>query len=289
MRKEKIVPGSIILGLFLNLLTNAVWHYLPDEKVYIATSVMVFVCILYLIRGFLAKFWQKLIENKFRIPRKTVQFIPKITGGYEGRWNNGEVDGEPAMQVNSKWNATNLTDENVWILRAYLLKPRTEAMVLTQDPEGDMFDRFPILPRCPTEVIIHLWIQPPICKEGESFKGKIVFIDQFDNKHKVQVTFESRNREGELILSVGLNLRCQNGLNNKYLPKEIRKELKRKGELLSHNLNIDVQDAKWVIKDLEKPRLVYTAKIEDKKLNLYKRFIPPPRQRPVPVIWREQR
>ena len=59
MRKEKIVPGSIILGLFLNLLANAAWHYLPDEKVYIATSVMVFVCILYLIKGFLAKLWQK--------------------------------------------------------------------------------------------------------------------------------------------------------------------------------------------------------------------------------------
>ena len=59
MRKEKIVPGSIILGLFLNLLANAVWHYLPDEKVYIATSVMVFVCILYLIKGFLAKLWLK--------------------------------------------------------------------------------------------------------------------------------------------------------------------------------------------------------------------------------------
>ena len=242
-----------------------------------------------ILKNYWIKFRQKFVGDKFRVPRKTVQFIPKITGGYVSRWGNGEVRGELAMQVNSKWNATNLTDEEIRILRAYLVKPRTKAMVLTQAPERDMFGRFPILPRDTVEVSVMLWIQPPIRKEGESFKGKIVFIDQFDNKHRVQVTFESRNREGELILSVGLNLRCQNGLNNKYLPKEIRKKLKKKGELLSHNLNIDVQDAKWVIKDLEKPRLVYTAKIEDRKLNLYKRFIPPPRQRPASVIWREQR
>ena len=59
MKRKKIVPGSIILALFLNLLANAVWHYLPDEKVYIATGVMVFVCILYLINGFLTEPWLK--------------------------------------------------------------------------------------------------------------------------------------------------------------------------------------------------------------------------------------
>ena len=215
-------------------------------------------------------------DDKFSIPRKTVQFISKMTGGYEGHWGKGEVRGEPAMHVHSEWYATNVTDENVWILRAYLVKPRTES---------DMFGKFPILPGCPSEVSVDFWIQPPIRKEGESFKGQIVFIDQFNNKHKVKATFESHSQEGELILSIRPNLRYQNELNSKLLPKAIRKKLKRKGESLSYNLNISVQDTKWEIKDPEKSHLIYTAKIEDNKLNLYKRFIPPSRQRPVGVSY----
>lgn len=89
----------------------------------------------------------------------------------------------------------------------------------------------------------------------------------------------SRIAKRELILSIRPNLRYQNELNSELLPKAIRKKLKRKGESLSYNLNISVQDTKWEIKDPEKSRLIYTAKIEDKKLNLYKHFIPPPRQR----------
>ena len=266
---------NAIIGIVINLLAAGVWHYVLEKKVNLVVVISAVIWALLFLRfgredstdSFLTKLWQKLV------PRKTVKFIPDMTYGYEGRWNNGKVDGEPAMQVRSKWHATNVTDENVWILRAYLVKSRTEAMVLTQDSEGDMFDKFPILPRGTSEVIVHLWIQPPIRKEGENFKGKIVFIDQFNNKHKVKVTFVSRSQEGKLILSVRSSLRYQNELNSKLLPKAIRKKLKRKGELLSHNLNISVQDAKWEIKDPEKSRLIYTAKIEDNKLNLYKCFI----------------
>lgn len=198
MRREKIVPGGIILGLFVNLLANAVWHYLPAAQVYTATCVIVFVCILYLIKGFLRKLWQQLVGNKFRIPRKTVQFISKITHGYEGHWSKGEVRGEPAMHVVSKWHATNVTDRTVYILRAYLVKPRTEArLIRSQTPRSDTrCGKFPMLPGVPTEVTVDFWIQPPIRKEGESFKGKIVFIDTVNNKHKVKTTFESHSQEG---------------------------------------------------------------------------------------------
>ena len=279
---------NAIIGILINLLAAGVWHYLSEKKVNPVVVVSAVIWgLLFLIFGredstdsFVTKLWQKLV------PRKTVKFISKMTYGYEGDWDKGEVRGEPAMHVHSKWYATNVTDESVWILRAYLVKPRTEeAMVLTQSPESNMFGKFPILPGGPSEVSVNFWIQPPIRKEGESFKGQIVFIDQFNNKHKVKATFESHSQEGELILSIRPNLRYQNELNSKLLPKAIRKKLKRKGESLSYNLDISVQDTKWEIKDPEKSRLIYTAKIEDRKLNLYKRFIPPPRQKPVRVSY----
>ena len=285
MKARSMVLLSIILGLCINLFADLIWHYLPDKGVYpytyvVVTGAIVFVCILLIIfgkedstKGFLAKLWQKLV------PRKTVIFVQDTTYEAHQHWHNAELCGEPAMSIHRPWYVTNLTDEPIWILRASLEKPRTEAMmVLTKDPEGDLFDRFPILPRNKTEVIVDLCIQPPICKQGESFKGKIVFIDHFGKKHKVKVTFKSRPQEGELILSVRSSVRYQDELNSKVLPKSIRKKLQRKGVSFSNNLSISVQDTKWEIKAPEKPQMIYTAKIEGKKLNLYKCFVPPPRQ-----------
>ena len=280
---------NAMIGFILNLLASGVWQYFSDKKVnpIIVGSAIIWVLLL-LDSGrkdptdsFLTKLWQKLV------PRKTVKFIPDMKYGCEGSWNNGGINGEPAMQVRGQWYATNLTNENVRILRAYLVSPRTEIIVSTQAPDSKMFGEFPILPRCTTEVFVHFWVQPPIRKEGESFIGQIIFIDQFNNKHKVKVTFESRHREGKLVLSVRSIRKYQDELNRKLLPKALTKKLKRKGELLSHNFKISVQDARWEIKDLEKPDWIYTLKIEGNKLNLYKRFIPPPRQKPAvaPYKW----
>ena len=288
MKVRDMVLGGITLSLCISLLANMILHYLPDNTYVVAIITIVIVCILLFLfgredstKGLSAKLWQKLV------PPKTVVFIQDETYEIHQHWHKAELRGEPAMSIHSKWYVTNLTDELIWILKAYLEKPRTEAMmVLTKDPEGDLFDEFPILPRNKSEVIVDLCIQPPICKQGESLKGKIVFIDHFGKKHKVKVTFKSRTQEGELILSIRSSVRYQDELNSKVLPKSIRKKLQRKGVSLSDNLSISVQDTKWEIKDPEKPRLVYTAKIEDRKLNLSKCFIPPPRQvRAAPTTW----
>ena len=287
MKVKDMVLGGITLSLCISLLANMILHYLPDNTYVVAIITIVIVCILLFIfgredstKGLLAKLWQKLV------PRKTIVFVPYTTYGQNNRWNNGEFDGEPAMQVRGEWHATNLTDEPIRILESYLVKPRTKVMVFTRDPEKNILSNARISPGATTRINVMLWVQPPICKEGESFKGQIIFIDKFNNKHKVKATFDSCSQEGELILSIKLSLKCQDELNSKVLPKSIRKKLQRKGVSLSDNLSISVQDTKWEIKDPEKPRLVYTAKIEDGKLNLYKCFIPPPRQvRAAPTTW----
>ena len=288
MKAKDIVLGFITLGLCIGLLGNMILHYLPDNTYVLAIITIVIVCILLFIFGredskknVLTILWQKFAH------RKTVTFIPNTTYAIHEHWGNVEHRGEPAMSIHSKWYVTNLTDESILLLRAHLEKPKSQGLVCTRDYSSEIFGEYSIPPRCTTESIVDLYIQPPICEQGESFKGKIVFIDQFNKKHKVKATFKPPIQEEELVLSVRLSLKCQDELNDKILPKAIRKKLKRKSVLLSDNLNISVQDTKWVIKDPAKPRLVYTAKIEDKKLNLYKRFVPPPRQMPAaaPGTW----
>ena len=197
MKAKNIVLLSIILGLCINLLANVVWQYLPDEKVYpytyvVVTIAIVFVCILLLIFGredstdtFLIRLWQKLVL------RKTIVFISSTTYEIHEHWFYGELRGKSAMQIHSKWHATNLTDESIQILGAYLVKPRNKVMISVLDSYSNEFsEHIILLPGYPTEIIMDLCIQPPICEEGENFKGKIVFIDQFNKKHKVKATFK---------------------------------------------------------------------------------------------------
>ena len=292
MKAKDIVLGFITLGLCISLLANMILHYLPDNTYVLAIITIVIVCVLLFIFGredskknILTILWQKFGH------RKTLVFIPNTTYEIHQHWHNAELRGEPAMSIHSQWYATNRSNEIVRILRAYLVKPRIEGMICTRSPKSEMFGGYPILPRRTTEVIVDLCIQPPICKEGENFQGRIVFIDQFNNKHRVKVNFEPPIQEEELILSVKSSLKRQDELNNKLLPKSIRKQLKRKGISLSYNVNISIsiKNAEWIIKDPQKPHLVYTAKLEDKTLNLYKRFIPPPRQTwaASPTTWTE--
>lgn len=296
-RRKQILLGTIILGLVVNLLANMVWDYLPDKHVHpqtyvVATVVLVVMCMLLLLfaqegmtRSSLTKIWHAFL------PRRTLTFVPNMRDGYEGDWGGGESRGERAMCIHSKWYVTNVSDGLMQILRAYLVKPRTEAtMLCTQHPEEDVFGDYPILPGHLSQVLVNFFVVPPFRREGENFKGKIIFVDQLNKKHKVKARFSSYSDDGELILTIKPNAICIAELDSSQLPKQIRKKLENKNVSLSHNSKISVSNkgTKWVIKDPEKPRLVYTAMAEDKKLYVYKRFIPRPRQRPAPDAWRRE-
>ena len=102
-------------------------------------------------------------------------------------WDYIESGGEPAMSIQSAWYVTNLTNKKIWILRAYLEKPRTDGSI--SFPEYS-YDNVSISPRDPTKVVVDFCIQPPTCKEGEIFKGKIVFIDHSNKQYKVKVALK---------------------------------------------------------------------------------------------------
>lgn len=275
--------GIIVLGLVLNLLGNAVWHYLPDSKVYphtylVATIVLIIVCILHLLvaqngftKGSLTSIWRTF----FPFPRNTLRFVPDMRYGCEGEWSSVKVRGEPAMYVHGRWYVTNVIDRNARILRAYLNKPRTEGMISTRHPKRNIFGQYPILAGSTVEVLLDFWIQPPIGKDGGYFQGKVVFIDQFNNKFKVKARFAAHKREVEQILSIKWRPKWQGELNNNLLPNAIRKKLDTKGVLLSHDsdLSISLKSSEWTIDDAQKPSAVFTAKVMSKKINLCKRLI----------------
>lgn len=90
------------------------------------------------------------------------------------------------MQVVGRWHVTNITGDNVRLLGARILKPKTEGHVLTRHPHENIFGSYPILPGETTEVDSDFWVIPPMRKEGEDLKVSVVLIDQYGNEHKIK-------------------------------------------------------------------------------------------------------
>jgi len=189
---------NAIIGFILNLLASGGWQYLSDKKVnpIIVGSAIIWVVLLLnygradSTDSFLTKLWRKVV------PRRIFEFIPYTTRrGFDNFWTYGMFDGERTMQVQGEWYVTNRTDESMRLLRVYLVNPRTNGWVYIYDRNTDRFGDFWITPNHVTRIKIMFHMLPHICKEGESFSGKIVFMDQFNKKHKLKATFECRSQE----------------------------------------------------------------------------------------------
>ena len=210
MTFRKILLFGIILATFVNLLTNSILNYLPDSKVYagtytVATITIIIVCVLILIfgsesstKGFLARVWKPDFLTRLQpniTPRKKITFISYTEGRPHRYWDYIESDGEPAMSIKIAWNVTNLTNKDIWILRAYLEKPRTDGAIWSR--AGYRSGSISISPEYPITVFVTFCIQPPTCQEDETFKGKVVFVDHTDKQHKVKVALKPPIQVGE--------------------------------------------------------------------------------------------
>ena len=210
MTFRKILLLGIILSTFVNLLTNSIWNYLPDSKVYpgtytVATITIIIVCVLILIfgsesstKGFLARVWKPDFLTRLQpniTPRKKIAFILNTEGRAHVHWDYIESGGEPAISIQSAWYVTNLTNKTIWILRAYLEKPRTDGLIWFPEHSADTIS---ISPRDdPIKVVVNFCIQPPTHQEDEIFKGKVVFVDHTNKQHKVKVALKPPIQVGE--------------------------------------------------------------------------------------------
>jgi hypothetical protein len=93
------------------------------------------------------------------------------------------------MHIVSEWHVTNMAKEAIHIHSTHSVRPRkarTEGEVFVIDPQthqaGDGF----LAPRSTAQAMTQFFVQPPVCQDGENFRAKIVFTDQFGNVHKTK-------------------------------------------------------------------------------------------------------
>jgi hypothetical protein len=99
------------------------------------------------------------------------------------------VGDQQAMQIVSEWHVTNMVKNAIHIHRARIVRPRkarTDGEVYVRDPHTNLADYGMLAPRSSAEVLTQFFVHPPVCQAGEDFKAKIVFTDQFGNKHKTK-------------------------------------------------------------------------------------------------------
>ena len=137
------------------------------------------------------RLWHGATRYRPHIPRKTLRIWPmrRYPLMSDQRWHMISVGDQAAMQIVSAWHVTNMVKKAIHIHRARIVRPRkarTDGEVYVIDPQTNLADDRMLAPRSAAEVMTQFFVHPPVCQEGEDFKAKLVFTDQFGNKHKTK-------------------------------------------------------------------------------------------------------
>jgi hypothetical protein len=126
-------------------------------------------------------------------PKKSLIFLLQHERSY--RWRMGEINDKPAMQIIADFYLTNITHEDVFLLKTYFvpyhgtgwfpssLSVEGKAFVKNHGVTGGAPGQHTIPPGFTCEGHADWWIQPPIRRDGETLTGRSCFVDQFDNEH----------------------------------------------------------------------------------------------------------
>lgn len=118
-----------------------------------------------------------LTRFKPTIPRETIRAVPSD----HIWWHMGSRDGQPAMQIATRWLITNISDRPTMVAEAFMsrgwFRRQHKARVIPTAtvPVGST-----------VELAIDFWVQPPFCKQGESFSTRLTLIDNLGNQHKTR-------------------------------------------------------------------------------------------------------
>ena len=159
----------------------------------IGTLIAAMFAVLAWVRGWTLarRLWHWLKRPRLRIPRATLSIFPirRYPLMSDQRWHTALVGDQPAMQIISEWRVTNIAKEAIHIHRAHIVRPRkarTDGEVFVIDPQTNCAGDWMLAPRSTAQAMTQFFVQPPVCQEGEDFKAKIVFADQFGNEHKTK-------------------------------------------------------------------------------------------------------
>jgi hypothetical protein len=125
------------------------------------------------------RFWHWATRYRPRIPRKTLRIWPMRRSPLmsDQRWRTASVGDQPAMQIVSEWQVTNMAKKAIHIHHARIVRPRrarTEGEVYVIDPRTNLVGDGMLAPRSFAEVMTQFFVHPPICQAGEDFTAKLV-------------------------------------------------------------------------------------------------------------------
>ena len=185
------------LGIVQVLLTKA-WEELQQHPIAAISSLIAIIIGLAALtkkgRTIVKRFIYWAVEKaKPSVPTQTLRVVPNT---HERWWHMGKSHDKPAMQIVTSLHVTNITDKPVQIVSTIIKPTNTTGFVMVRHPKDDIYGDYPILPDSTSMAHVHFWIQPPIKRSAENFKGTVILIDQYGNKHKIKnIVFQSDPKE----------------------------------------------------------------------------------------------
>jgi hypothetical protein len=117
----------------------------------------------------------------------TLKFVPNRLGCF---WGEGTYNGKPATSLRGSWFITNIGPaRNVHILDAYTRWPKQLADIPPRPDSGGAQAGGDS--STPVECSAYFMLPGAIGKRGKPITKTIVFVDQFNHKHRVRTTFRS--------------------------------------------------------------------------------------------------
>ena len=143
--------------------------------------------------------WEKIrlliVRSLWRPPKPSLMVLLKHERSH--CWRMGEVLGKPAMQIMAEFYLTNITQEDVFVLKTYfvpyhgwfpsILRAQGNVLLKDQVVGGENPYKHKIPPGVTYEGHAVWGIQPPIKSEGQPLAGRACFVDHFGNEHRTAV------------------------------------------------------------------------------------------------------
>jgi hypothetical protein len=131
-------------------------------------------------------FNKPVVEGDPTLPTQTLRLVPRPDQSW---WQLESKDGKPAMQIVTRWQATNIATEPVLPFSGKLLVPKVtewvpQSMVLTKDPDQDIHSQCAIMPGEMRELSVDFCVQPPFGTVGKPISIQMSFLDQYENEHR---------------------------------------------------------------------------------------------------------
>jgi hypothetical protein len=131
-------------------------------------------------RRFWVNVWSR-VRRKPLVPRETLRIVQDTRSSFWGPATIGDV---PAMQVVLDGYVTDISGKPNRVLRVEIPKPLTDAAMLLSNNHDARRPQILSANEC-AEFRVCFFVQPVVAKKGKPWESKVIFIDQYGNRHKV--------------------------------------------------------------------------------------------------------